>query len=92
MRGLIGCSLALALAACVEARSPAQREVEVRAPEWQAVQESLARSSRDLRVEHLEHGVRKISLQGRFRHVEVVEHAEGSSPQRACLDHPLAGR
>jgi hypothetical protein len=36
-------------------------------------------------------GVRKISLQGRFEHVAVVQRVAGGSPQRACLDRLLAG-
>jgi hypothetical protein len=88
---LIGCSLALALAACAEARSSTPLESEPRPSDWQAMQQELSRSSRDLRVENMPRGVRKVSLQGRFQHVAVVERMAGGSPQRACLDRPLAG-
>ena len=86
MHGLIGL-LVLALVACVEEHS----STEPPAPASQSMQQMVSRSSRDLRVEHMPHGVRKISLQGRFQHVAVVERAAGGAAQRACLDRPLAG-
>ena len=91
MRGLVVCSLALALVGCAEARSSIPSESESRNASFEPMQQMMSRSSRDLRVEHMAHGVRKISLQGRFRHVAVVERVGGGSPQRACLDRPLAG-
>jgi hypothetical protein len=91
MRGLMVCSLALALVGCAEARSSTPLESESRTAPFQAMQQTMSRSSRDLRVEHMANGVRKISLQGRFRHVAVVERVADGSPQRACLDRPLAG-
>jgi hypothetical protein len=91
MCGLIGCVLACALAACAEARLSTPPEAEARSAPFESMQQTLSRSSRDLRVERMPRGVRKISLQGRFQHVAVVERAAGSSVQRACLDRPLAG-
>jgi hypothetical protein len=91
MRGLIGCLLACALGACADARVATPAQSEARSAPFQSMQQTLSRSSRDLRVERMPHGVRKISLQGRFQHVAVVERAAGGSVQRACLDRPLTG-
>jgi hypothetical protein len=91
MRGLIGCVLVCALGACAEARLSTPPEAEARSTPFQSMQHTLSRSSRDLRVERMPRGVRKISLQGRFQHVAVVEHAVGSPAQRACRDRPLTG-
>ena len=87
MCGSIGCLLVLTLVACAEARSPAAPEP----ADSQPMQQMMSRSSRDLHVEHMAHGVRKISLQGRFRHVAVVERVADGVAQRACLDRPPAG-
>ena len=91
MRGLVGCWVACALLGCAAVQPSAPVEGEARGADVAFMQQRLSRSSRDLRVERMAHGVRKISLQGGFQHVSVVERAAGGVARRACLDRPQSG-
>ena len=91
MRSLIGCWVACALLGCAEAPPAGVAEAEAHTGEAAFMQQRLSRSARDLRVERMARGVRKISLQGHFQHVAVVERAADGAARRACLDRSQSG-
>ncbi|HKP60755.1 MAG TPA: hypothetical protein VJV78_28700 [Polyangiales bacterium] len=91
MRGLMGWWVACALWGCAEVPAPRPAEQEARPADVAFMQQRLSRSARDLQVERMGRGVRKISLQGRFQHVAVVSRTDAGVARRACLDRPQSG-